>query len=154
MGLIGFLCVRTHSDFYFLQSRLCRGHACKRYQNDSDDNKSATVGGRTFATATTCLACVAHAANNANAAVDSKPFAPNARDTKATLMTTNPRRLTEESSQQQQHVWSVSITPQIMRLQLSIQNPLPRSTMLEYVCCSRRCAIYVFRATPRRDRFH
>ena len=75
MGLIGFLCVRTHSDLYFLQSRLCRGHACKKYQNDSDDTKSATVGGRTFATATTCLACVAHATNNANAAVDSKPLA-------------------------------------------------------------------------------
>ena len=49
---------------------------CKRYQNDIDDIKSATVDGRKFATATTCLACVAHAANNANATVDSKPLAP------------------------------------------------------------------------------
>ena len=49
---------------------------CKRYQNDTDDNKSATVDGRKFATATTCLACVAHATNNANATVDSKPLAP------------------------------------------------------------------------------
>ena len=154
MGLIGFHCVCIHSDLYFRQSRRCRGRACKRYQNDSDDNKSATVDGRTFATATTCLARVAHAANNANATVDSKPLAPNARDTKTTLMTHNSRRLTEESSQQQQHVWRVSNTQQIMRMQLSIQNPLPRSTTLEDVCCRRRCVIYVFRATPRLDRFH
>ena len=49
---------------------------CKRYQNDTDDNKSTTVDGRKFATATPCLACAAHAANNENATVDSKPLAP------------------------------------------------------------------------------
>ena len=49
---------------------------CNGYKNDTGDNKSATVDGRKFATATTCLACVGHAANNANAAVDSKPLAP------------------------------------------------------------------------------
>ena len=49
---------------------------CKRYQNDTDDNKSATVDGRKFATAPTCLAYVAHAANNANATVDQKPLTP------------------------------------------------------------------------------
>ena len=68
--------MRVHSDLYFLQSRLCRGHACKIYQHDSDDNKSATVDGRKFATATTRLECVDHAANDANASVDSKPLAP------------------------------------------------------------------------------
>ena len=49
---------------------------CKIYENDTGGNKSATVGGRKFATATTCLACVAHEINNATATVDSKPLAP------------------------------------------------------------------------------
>ena len=49
---------------------------CKRYRNDTGDNKSATVDGRKFATATTCLARAAHAANIANTTVDSKPLAP------------------------------------------------------------------------------
>ena len=49
---------------------------CKQYQNDIDDNTSATVDGRKFATATTCPARAAHAANIANTTVDSKPLAP------------------------------------------------------------------------------
>ena len=49
---------------------------CKRYRNDTGDSKSATVDGRKFATATTCLARAAHAANIANTTVDSKPLAP------------------------------------------------------------------------------
>ena len=49
---------------------------CRRYSNDTDDKESATVDGRKFATAPTCLAYVAHAANNANATVDQKTLTP------------------------------------------------------------------------------
>ena len=47
-----------------------------QHTNITRIKKFATVDGRKFATATTCLACVGHAANNANATVDSKPLAP------------------------------------------------------------------------------
>ena len=63
-------------------------------------------------------------------------------------MKATTRRLTEESSQQHQHVQRISHMQQTMQMQQSIKKPLPRSSMLKHVCCNRRCVIYVFRTTP------